>query len=168
MLKKYKEIQDIIIFGSFVKSKFNPRDIDIALITSNKDLAFIGKIKSQLYNKVHLEVINPSDLYTNKLLISIISEGFSIKKNRFLKDINNINPMKIYRYYLKDMSRSQKAQFNRALHFILKKIKGNVISPSSVAVPIKFSGEFEDFLRLWNRNRKTEVMDIFLLKKYVF
>jgi len=36
LLKKYENLKDLIVFGSFVKSKIKPKDIDVAVLLNNK------------------------------------------------------------------------------------------------------------------------------------
>ena len=94
LLKKYEDVEDIIIFGSFVKSRYNPKDIDIALIMykKNYDAArdIQQKTKSKVNIPIHTTVVLFKELYTEPIWKSLIMEGFSIKKNKFLKDVIKI------------------------------------------------------------------------------
>lgn len=154
LLTKYKNIADIIIFGSFVKDKFNPKDIDIAIISREKDLAFIGEISSELPEKTHLEVLFPEQIYKTKLGLAIISEGFSVKENRFLREMVGIKPQKIYSYDLGGLTQSEKRQFNRALKKHLAETKGERLGAGSVMIPIEKTGFFENFLDAWHLKLK--------------
>jgi len=149
-LANYKSIEDIIVFGSFVKDKFQPKDIDIAIIAIDKDPSMIGKISSDLPNNVDIEVLSQEQIYKTKLGLSIISEGFSIKENKFLRDMLNISPKKIYSYELVKLTPSKKRQFNRALKENLTEVNGQKLGAGCVMIPIEKTGFFEDFLDVWN------------------
>lgn len=149
-MTKYEGIEDIIIFGSFVKDKFQPQDIDIAIITQKRDLSLIGKISSQLPKKFDIENLLPSQVYKTHVGLSIISEGFSIKENKFLRDLVGIEPKKIYNYEIRKLTPSQKRSFNRALKEQLSKVKGRRLGAGCVMIPINKSGGFEEFLEHWD------------------
>ncbi len=155
ILEKYKAIEDIIIFGSFVKDKFLPKDIDIAIIARERNPALIGKISSELPEKVHIEALIPKQVYTTKLGLSIISEGFSLKEGKFLREMLGIKPKKIYSYNLKGLTATEKRRFNRALKDHLSKSKGERLGAGSVIIPIEKTGFFEDFLEVWNLKFKS-------------
>lgn len=158
-LTKY-EVEDIIVFGSFVKDKFKPQDIDIAIISQERNLSLIGEISSGLPEKVHIEVLSPKQIYKTRLGLSIISEGFSIKENKFLREIVGIKPKKIYSYDLKELTPSEKRQFHRALKEHLNKIKGKRLGAGSIMIPIEKTGFFEDFLDRWNLKFKSKTYNV--------
>jgi predicted nucleotidyltransferase len=149
-LKKYKEIDDIVVFGSFVKDKFQPNDIDLAVISEEKSIYFAGKISSELPKNAHMELLSSKQIYQTRVGISIILEGFSIKHNKFLRDILGISPKKIYVYEIRNLKPSEKRQFNRALLEHLKTTRGDKLGAGSVMIPTEKSGFFDDFLERWN------------------
>jgi len=157
LLKRYDLINDIIIFGSFVKGRDNPKDIDLAFIVKEKDIKLAHLIKKELgINKVHLEFITSDDIYSSPLFLSLINEGYSIKKNDFLKNILKIKPMRVYSYDLKHLNKSKKTLFGMALKKTLKKIKGDKLSIGAVLIPISQTSYFEDFLEVWEMKYKTK------------
>lgn len=157
LLKKYKEIQDFIIFGSLVKGKYIPKDIDIALITNQKDISLIGEIKANLDIKnLDVEMIKPEEVYQSRLGLTLISEGFSVKNNKFLREKIGISPMKIYTYELKNLTQTKKVLFGRGLNQIIGGTKSTRLGSGSIMVPIKESGNFEDFLQTWDLKYKTK------------
>ncbi len=159
-LKKYKDIEDIIIFGSVVKEKFQPQDIDIAVITKKKDFSVIGEIASQLPEEADIEVLSSNQIYKTVVGLSIISEGFSIKENKFLKDMVGLKPQKVYSYNLKELTSSEKRQFHRALKEHLDEVKGTRLGAGCVIIPIEKTGFFEDFLNRWNLKFKTKKYNV--------
>jgi len=157
ILKRYDSIKDIIIFGSFVKGGGNPRDIDLAFLVIGEGIRLVDLIKKELItDKAHLEFIDLEDLYSSSLLLSLINEGFSIKKYNFLRDILKIRPMRFYSYNLKHLNKSKKTIFGMALKNNLKKIKGEKIGTGVVLIPIDQTSYFEDFLDVWGMKYKTK------------
>ena len=157
LLKKYKEIQDFIIFGSLVKGKYLPKDIDIALIVNKKDISLVGEIKSQLKGRnIDIEMVIPEDIYQSRLGLNLISEGFSIKGNQFLREKLGLSPMKIYTYEIKNLTQTKKVLFGRGLNNTLKETKSTKLGAGCIMVPIQESSKFEDFLQAWELKYKTK------------
>ena len=157
ILKRYDSVNDIIIFGSFVKGGGNPKDIDIAFIVKERDIKLVPLIKKELaINKAHLDFITFDDVYSSHLFISLLNEGYSIKKDDFLRNILKIEPMKLYSYDLKHLNKSKKTLFGIALKKSLKKIKGEKVSTGAVLIPINQTSYFEDFLDVWEMKYKTK------------
>jgi predicted nucleotidyltransferase len=167
LLKSYREIYDFIIFGSAVKDKLEPRDIDVAVITEHKKTGLIGEIGLKLdkFGKVDLEILDPKEMYTLKhdLYYKIMFSGFSIKENRFLPELGGIKPMSLYTYNLEGMKQTEKAQFNKGLRNVLRETNGKHIGRGALLIPENKTGNFEDFLRLWGRLTKTKKNDLILL-----
>src|SRR3989338_5825552 len=140
-LLKNNNISDIIIFGSVVKSKIDPGDIDVAVLVWKKD----PKIKSiilGLLPAADVQLLSIEDI-GNRIFLSVIKEGYSIRRNSYIHDIYRIKPVKMYKYSLKQLNPSQKVMFERGI----KTIEGlKRLSNSVVLVPIEFTGRFESFL----------------------
>ena len=156
LLKKYKDIEDFYIFGSFVKGKFEPADIDIALIAEKKDFKLLSNVLKELkkYPNLHVEMFLFKEIFTEPVWKSLLSEGFSVKKDKFLRDLMKIKSGVLYRYSLKKMNRSEKTKFNRAFTEELKNTQGNTVSAGSVIIPIEQEKEFDEFLDCWNKVEK--------------
>lgn len=155
-MKKYK-VQDFIVFGSFVKGRYFPKDIDIAIIADNKDISIIGEIKEELKSfKTDLELIKPIDIYQTRLGLTLITEGFSIKNNDFLRKKLGLSPMKIYTYEIKNLTQTKKVLFGRGLNQIIIDTKATKLGAGSIMIPIEQCSNFEDFLETWNLKYKTK------------
>lgn len=147
-------ILDVIIFGSFVKNKLNVNDIDIAII-AKEDMdkgPLINEVKKITKKKVDMQIITVYD-YDKSLWITLIKEGFSVKHNKFLYEVYRIQPIVLYKYSLKPLSASKKVMFERAIKTFdgVKRLSNRV-----VLVPIFKSGEFSDFLKLWDLDIEAE------------
>jgi predicted nucleotidyltransferase len=148
-LQKNKELIDIIIFGSYVKNKGKANDIDIAMLSENKDVdkQELKKQIEQISNKTaDIQILTLHD-YGKFLWLTLIKEGFSIKHNKYLHQLYGIKPVILYFYSLKQLPISKKVMFERAL----KNFKNiEKLSNRVVLVPIQYSGEFSDLLRYWD------------------
>ncbi len=143
-----KEIEDLIVFGSFVKDKPKVNDIDIAVIVKEhiNKILLREKIQQLTDKKIHLQEITIKDYY-KFIWITLIKEGYSIKYNKYLHQIYNIKPVILYKYSLKELTISKKVMFERAI----KNFKNiEKLSNRVVLVPIKISGDFSSFLKNWN------------------
>ncbi len=161
LLKNYKEIDDLIIFGSLAKNKEEPKDIDIALIAEKKDIHLATLLKKELPANAHISVITKNELLTNPLALTLIREGYSIAKDDYIKTIFKINPMKLYSYNLLHLNSSNKTLFNISLKKTIKRINGEKIGAGSVLIPIENSGYFEEFLDAWQMKYKTREWTVF-------
>lgn len=153
LLKEYKEIEDLIVFGSVVRDKFNPQDVDIAVVVSKKNVALVGEVKEKIKN-ADVELVTPAEIYQSRLGLMLISEGFSIKNNQYLKEMMGIKPQKIYVYEIRHLPQTKKVLFGRGLNHIIKTVKAVKLGAGSVMVPIESSGSFEDFLNTWGLKYK--------------
>lgn len=157
LLKKYKDIKDIIVFGSLVKDKHAPKDIDIAIVKDKKEISLVGEIKEKLDIKnLDIELIKPEEIYQTRLGLTLVTEGFSIKNNKFLREKLNLSPMKIYIYGIKNLTQTKKVMFGRGLKQVMKDTEAIKLGAGSIMVPIEKSGSFEDFLDSWNLKYKTK------------
>lgn len=158
LLIKSEEIQDFIVFGSLVKGKYAPKDIDIALVVGKKNISLTGEAKEQLgnFSNLDLEMITPEEMYQTRLGMVLITEGFSIKRNKFLREELGISPMKIYVYEIKSFTQTRKVLFGRGLNLIIKNINGTRLGAGCVMIPISHTAEFEDFLDTWNLKYSTK------------
>ncbi|MEK6864654.1 MAG: nucleotidyltransferase domain-containing protein [Nanoarchaeota archaeon] len=156
ILKRYKQVADIIIFGSYVKGRKIPKDIDLAIMAKEKNLDLPRQIKKDIpWENVHLEFIRTGELYSNPLFISLLNEGYSIKEGAFIRDILGLSPKRLYKYDLKHLEQTKKVMFATAVNKILKKTGGEKIGNGAVLIPLSNASYFEDFLEIWGMKYKT-------------
>lgn len=164
LLNKNKTIEDIILFGSVVKSSLDPKDIDIALLLKDEtNLVEIKNSIKKISRSFDIEVVN--SIYS-QLWVVLIREGFSLKKNKFLFEIYKLQPMVLYKYSLKKLNAVEKVQFTRGLKEILKDTKARILSRSVVLVPLNKKLEFDDFLSTWKLEYEAQSYELFpILRK---
>ncbi len=142
-----REAYDVIVFGSSVKGKLFPGDVDIAVIVDNKKKHKISDRLTELEGKYDIEVVSPEDLEQNPLLaMTLFHEGISLKFGDFRKKLG-IKSYVLFTYSLSGMRKSTKNRFLRAMKMKKEVIR---IAPSVVIVPVEKSSDFEEFLNCWN------------------
>ena len=161
-LRNYKGIHDIIIFGSVVKEKMNPADMDIAIIMDSKDPVLIGEMQKTIPLKnIHLQIFSYVDFLKSTLPYCMLSEGYSIKDGRFISDKLGVSRKSLYTFSLDALSQIQKVMFNKGLRTLIQSTKAEKVGKGAVLVPVRVSGEYDDFFRQWNRKvKKKEFLEM--------
>ena len=164
LLKKYESIYDFVIFGSLVKDKMEPNDLDIAMVVNSPGASFIGEIKTAIDKEIrnaHLQVIQYPDFIKSKLPYQMLAEGYSVKEGAFIADKLGIYKKILYMFSLEGLTQVEKVMFNKALNSLIQKTKSEKAGRGAVLVSVGSSGEFEDFFNLWKmRIRKKEFIEV--------
>ncbi len=161
LYRDYKtKIIDIVIFGSSVKGKYLPADIDIAVILKNtKESEFIDlieKFNSYFDRKVHLNLLAIETAFQNSLFKTLLEEGISLIDQKPLYKKLGYEPGCIFSINLTKLDKSKKVLFSYALHGknkqkgILSSLNGGEIGRAVLFIPISYTEEFKAFLELWN------------------
>lgn len=106
-----KEIIDIIIFGSAIKGKLIPRDIDLAVILYKKPskelLEKVGSIK-----EFHISLVTAKEFFINppSIVHTLIKEGYSMKSKKFISENFGFSNQAMYSYTLTSLSPSDKVK----------------------------------------------------------
>jgi len=161
LYQDYKEkIIDILVFGSFIKNKLKPEDIDIAVLLKNtkqKELLILReKFASFFEVKVHLNLIMIEDILENALFKTLLEEGTSLISGIPLYKKIGYSSGAIFSFNLRKLQNSKKVLFSYALHGkkdengVLDRTNGKEIGKGVVFIPIQFIDEFKEFLELWN------------------
>ena len=146
-----RNIQDLIIFGSFIKGG-TPKDIDIAVLVFEKEkIDSIGlkkEISELLNGKGDIQILDISSIHS-PLWLTLIKEGFSVQKNNFISSLYKIEPIALYKYSLQKLTNVQKVQFERGIKYVLGK-EGKVLTRSVVMVPMQLKNRMIEFLKSWD------------------
>lgn len=99
-LKKYLENEDaldIIVFGSAVKGKAAPKDVDIAIITRKGYKIDIPGF--------HASVLKPEDFVINppSIIHTLFREGYSLKNNKPFSEVHRFTSKVLYIYELANL-----------------------------------------------------------------
>lgn len=142
---KNKDILDIIVFGSIIKGKIIPGDIDIAMITH-------GEISIDIPG-THVTVLKPEDFFVNppSIIHTLLREGYSLKKKKFLSQVYKFLNKVLFVYKLTDLKSTTKVKVVNVLKGKNKE-KGLVVENSGewlanqvFTVPVGNEHIFEKF-----------------------
>lgn len=121
-LMQDNEIIEIVIFGSSLKGKIIPRDIDIAVILYKKpSKELIGKIHD--IKNFHISILTIKEFFVNSpsLVNTLIREGYGIKNKKFLAENFGFSNYALFNYSLTKFSPSMKV---RLVNILRGKKKG--------------------------------------------
>jgi predicted nucleotidyltransferase len=160
-----KKIFDMVVYGSFVKSKEEPNDVDVVIIFFNEKLNEMLTIAQEFKSKIRDRIKNPDvktinlyELFDRNFLArtGIFTEGYSLLgKEPFPKKMG-FDGYVIFSYSLKKLNHNEKTKFTYALigrnkfqKGILENLNALVLGKGAVAIPVENSIFFEDFLKNW-------------------
>ncbi|MDP1729334.1 MAG: nucleotidyltransferase domain-containing protein [archaeon] len=101
---KTKEVLDVILFGSAVKGKAAPNDIDVALITNS--------IINKNIEGFHISILKPEEFIVNppSLVTALLKEGYSLKHNRPFAENYRFSNKVLFNYELAGLDASSKVR----------------------------------------------------------
>ena len=159
VLRKFPEVHDIVIYDSYAKPDAG---MDVVLLTEQRDLMLQARVMKEVgMEGIYVHQIGFREAYKHPLWLTLITEGFSIKENQFLRDMIGITPMKVYSYTLRQFDQIRKVQFIRALNETLKKLNGFKFGAGSILVPLREAPYFEEFLEYWKLNYESKEWTVF-------
>lgn len=153
------EIADIFLFGSVVKGKEFPRDIDVCIVFRKKILEDkIKEIENRLKEfNVHISSLEIDNFFRKprSLVKTIFVEGVSIfNKKSFIQNFG-FSAYVLYSYDLSKLKSSEKVKFVYLLKGrkkepgIIKKMDGEWIADSCFIIPIQKDSEMLSILKKW-------------------
>lgn len=160
---KKDEVFDVVLYGSAVKGKEEPGDIDVVFIFWDKSLKerleinqkFKDIVKDKI-KKLDVKSINFQDLFDNNNLArqGILIEGYSLLRGINLSQRFGFYGYALFSYKLKNLNHNEKTKFTYALigrnsEGMVKKVKGEQLGKGVIMVPIENSLFFQDFLDKW-------------------
>ena len=158
---KDKAIFDLIVYGSAVKGKSRPNDLDIMVIfregALKERLEKIQSIKKkiQFAGKIDIQEILLKELFEESFFgrTGIFLEGISVLDGKQFSSKIGFLGFSLFVYNLKDKTHTEKVKFNyvlsgRGSEGMVKKLNGVHLAPGAVQIPIKNSLEFEEVLKL--------------------
>ena len=168
--RKFKDSQlfDIVLYGSSVKSKEEPRDTDILIIFKEKNLNERLEIAHKFKEKIKKRISNPDVRAINLIELfdlnfsarqGIFTEGYSLIDNLSFSSRIGFRGYALFTYSLKSLSHNNKTKFTYSLigrngKGMIEKTNAVPLGKGAIIVPIEKSIMFEDFLNLWKVNYK--------------
>ena len=157
--RKWKEdIADIFMFGSSVRGKERPNDIDICLVfRNNVDLKIIRDAESLCGDGYHVSSLVVDNFFTrpHSLSRTMLIEGKSILSRKKFADVFGLKPMALYSYDLSAEEPTKKVKLvyilrgRKSSEGLVHDLGGSFISNSSFIMPIDKDNEIKEVLDAW-------------------
>ena len=160
-----EEILDIILFGSSVREKEKPRDIDILVIYKiEKNIEKSYELKKELdreWNNVEIIDKTYSELVEGsfKAVEGILAEGYSLIYDKFLAGGFGYMNLHLFRYELKNLNKSERMRFYYSLYGraesqsgMLKELNAIKFSDSILLCPVYSIERAKEYLKTWKIN----------------
>jgi len=142
---KNKDILDIVIFGSAVKGKSLPKDIDIAIISeTGAHIEVLG---------THVSILKPVDFFKNppSLVHTLLREGYSLRNNKYLSETYKFLNKTLFVYNLAGLTATTKVKVVNALRGknsdkgLVKESNGEWLAKQVFIVPVGVDYIIEQF-----------------------
>lgn len=157
LCKERKDIADAVAFGSAVKGKIEPGDIDICLIFREKiDFDFVKKL-GKIFSNSHISALTVDNFFRNphSLAATLLFEGTSILSKKPLASVYGLKAFSLYKYELKGMPNLIKVSLLHALKGrnskkgLVADLGGEFVAPCSFIMPPEKDEEMLKFLAKW-------------------
>jgi len=163
---RYPVMWDVGIYGSFVRGKENIRDIDFAIllsqrVSSGEKLSVAQEFKEQIekiifWKQVHVQAVDIDDFLDADFLArqGILAESYLVLKDKFLADVLGFRTFVFIFYSLSGLTYSQKKMLYYALQGrrgeegVLAEINGELIGKCILKIPLSAYSKIEDLLGL--------------------
>ncbi|MDI6737769.1 MAG: hypothetical protein QME12_04615 [Nanoarchaeota archaeon] len=157
---KREGLEDIFVFGSFVKGKDIPGDIDICLCMAKENSIMADEISAFLKKEAGLSAHFTRTqfalmLVDRELWKSILHEGYSIRNREFVARLMGMDTFVLAEYKLGAISSSQKQIFSHAMNgtggreSFLKDIHAKRIGRGVLVVPNEYVENARSFFDTW-------------------
>ncbi|MBI4155537.1 nucleotidyltransferase domain-containing protein [Candidatus Woesearchaeota archaeon] len=159
--KHKEEISDIIVFGSLLRGKTQPQDIDIMLIFKKKVDKNVEFNLRYLLEKIDKRISISSVSLDNLKKASFVAregylfEGFSLINQDFIANQYGFSSFSLFLTTTKDMSNSERVKYyyalngRRASEGIIKKLNFIRIANDAFIIPLDSIEKAKDFFEFW-------------------
>ena len=163
---KTAEIKDILVFGSLIKGKDKPKDIDILVIFKKrviKDQEYQSKkILTRHYNNISIisktkKTITEASFDARE---SILFEAFSLLTKKNLAEEYGFISFGLFKYNFSNWDKLQKTKFYYALNGrgseegIFQQLNSIKLSDQTILIPLNKIDNFKEFLDSWKLDYK--------------
>lgn len=162
------KIVDVILFGSVMRGKENPRDIDLCIIVNKKDevksldlISSLSDLVDEGHFKFQINLLTEKQFIEgNTLTNTLIKEGFSIKKKKKLSEVWGFKNKVLFIYSLKKFSNVKRVKFHYVLKGrygskgILNELKGEFLGTGSIILPSENGDRLKEVFDKWDVNYK--------------
>jgi predicted nucleotidyltransferase len=158
----HHKVNDVILFGSFVRGKLHPNDIDLCLVLENQQekeaLELVNSLAKELREfKVQVNHITTNDFLSGKntLVKAFLIEGISIKEGREVARRYGLEAKTLFFYKFKNPTSSEKVRFHYLLQGrygregLLSQLGGKLLSEGVIEIPLYNEELLKDALKQW-------------------
>lgn len=162
-LAKESLLVDIFLFGSALKGKRRPGDIDAVALFREKDFERIENIVYSIKKycekqgiKLHIEPLVVDKMFSEPVYKSILHEGFSVRNGKRVSELMGVKPFVIFSYSLEGKTPSEKVRFSYALYGrqkgegFAKEIGGEEMGRGVILIPVEKSDAVKEFFGTWS------------------
>lgn len=149
-LERTKGVIRVVLFGSAVKGKAAPGDIDVLAIVRNK-----GVPLPKLGKGFHVVRIEPAELLGHSLFRTILLEGRLPNGRQFSSEAAGLSQKVLYLYDLRNLAGTGKSRFAHALfgrrkgEGLLDRLNGERLGSGAVSVPPAGDLPLLEFFKGW-------------------
>ncbi|MBI2668213.1 nucleotidyltransferase domain-containing protein [Candidatus Woesearchaeota archaeon] len=157
-------VVDVLLFGSVVRGKSKPQDIDLCIILTDeqesKALDLIDSLSKIPPKGLKVQINHLTErafiLGEDSLVTTLLFEGKSIRKGKKLAVRYGLKPTSFFQYSLAGFSNSERVRLHYALRGragsegILAKFGGELVNDGLVSISVEQEDAFAEFLRSWN------------------
>jgi predicted nucleotidyltransferase len=153
---------DALIFGSAVRGKTRPRDIDVALIFRtptglDEKLRIAQGVKEELEDDWQVLGVDINDLTDNTFpaRTGILAEGYSLLRKTRFSNLLGFASKAVFTYTLTNLTNTQRTRLKYALsgrkkgQGLLQKWKGEFLGKGCIIIPIDFMDELRELLEMY-------------------
>ncbi|MBI2669122.1 nucleotidyltransferase domain-containing protein [Candidatus Woesearchaeota archaeon] len=158
--RKDKTIFDLVLYGSSVKGKTKPGDVDLAVIfrsgTLRERLEKVQRIKRKitLPHRLDIKALLWEELFQEEFFgrTGLFLEGISVWSGTPFSYRIGFEGAVLFSYELRNKSHTEKVKFNYVLggrngKGMLEKLGGKRQAPGAVMIPMAKALEFEEVLQ---------------------
>jgi len=175
-LKKIKEwiqknkVLDIIIFGSAMRGKTSPNDIDLCILIKEKDtekslelVDSLGKLAESIPINAHINILSTDKFASgNSLVKTLMNEGLSLKTGNYFCNNFDFQNKSLFIYTLKKFSPSKRVKFHYLLRGrygrkgILDEIQGKFLGTGTIIISTEKEDLLKEIFETWTVDYKIE------------
>jgi len=161
-LKKEPAVLDIILFGSTVKGKEKPNDLDVLIVFKDKknlNTAYLFRKLIESKTKMQIEIVSKSysELFQEDFIVreALLSGGYSLINKTSLAEGLGYKSQIMFIYQLKGKNKSERMRFYYSLYGrnsvgMLEKLKATKQTDTIITCSVENLEPMREYLRSWN------------------
>lgn len=165
------KVVDVIVFGSYVRSKYKPNDIDLMIVVHDAQekqtfdlIDSLSKIVDKFGHNFQINSMTEKGFIRgdSTLVKTLLAEGVSMLKNRKISELYGYKAYSLFNYTLKGFRPSKRVRFHYLLRGrnhekgILDEVGGEIIGSGVIKVPTSQEDLMKEIFKKWNVNFKTQ------------